>query len=473
MTLGGLAIAVGLLVDAAIIVTENIVHHLQQRPGRVAARGGAARRAAGRPADRLCHADRRRGVRAAVRDDRHRRPDVPPAGRRGRRGAGGIAGAGAHARAGRGGDPASRAAPRRRRGRLDHAAASSGSTRRCSTARCGMPASSRWRRSPSRFRRSRWRCSSARTSCRSSTKARFSCRPIMPPDTALDEVDRINHRVEDVLRKFDDVEDVVRRTGRAERTEDPMPHVVSDVLVVLKPERVGRYRSRWRPTCARRSRAFRVSRSCSRRRSACGSTRGSAARRPICPCASSDRISNELARLGGQVQRLMADIDGIEDLRVEAVTGLPQLRVTIDRPRGRAHGSDAWRRRAGAARRSGRRRSVRGVGRSAAVRPGRPARRLGAQQRVRDPQPAARSARRHAYSDRPGRARRGSAGARHDPARRRATGGSRSKRASPGATSAAPPRTCANDWRQVFSCRPGTSSTSAAASNSRSGRRSR
>ena len=32
MTLGGLAIAVGLLVDAAIIVTENIVHHLQQRP---------------------------------------------------------------------------------------------------------------------------------------------------------------------------------------------------------------------------------------------------------------------------------------------------------------------------------------------------------------------------------------------------------------------------------------------------------
>ena len=34
-----------------------------------------------------------------------------------------------------------------------------------------------------------------------------------------------------------EVEDVVRRTGRAERTEDPMPHTVSDVLVVLKPER--------------------------------------------------------------------------------------------------------------------------------------------------------------------------------------------------------------------------------------------
>jgi hypothetical protein len=36
---------------------------------------------------------------------------------------------------------------------------------------------------------------------------------------------------------FEEIEDVVRRTGRAERTEDPMPHTVSDVLVVLKPTR--------------------------------------------------------------------------------------------------------------------------------------------------------------------------------------------------------------------------------------------
>ena len=91
MTLGGLAIAVGLLVDAAIIVTENVVHHLQQRPRRVAPGGRAARGAAGRPADLLRHADRRRGVRSALRDDRHRRPHVPAAGRGGRRGAGRVA----------------------------------------------------------------------------------------------------------------------------------------------------------------------------------------------------------------------------------------------------------------------------------------------------------------------------------------------------------------------------------------------
>ena len=49
-----------------------------------------------------------------------------------------------------------------------------------------------------------------------------------------------------MLREFPEVEDVVRRTGRAERTEDPMPHTVSDVLVVL--------RARSRPL-ARRARA--------------------------------------------------------------------------------------------------------------------------------------------------------------------------------------------------------------------------
>ena len=39
------------------------------------------------------------------------------------------------------------------------------------------------------------------------------------------------------MREFPEVEDVVRRTGRAEHTEDPMPHTVSDVLVVLKDDR--------------------------------------------------------------------------------------------------------------------------------------------------------------------------------------------------------------------------------------------
>src|SRR5687767_2388138 len=152
----------------------------------------------------------------------------------------------------------------------------------------------------------------------------------MPPDTSLEQVDRVNHRVEDVLRKFADVEDVVRRTGRAERTEDPMPHVVSDVLVVLKPDR--------QRSLAELETGM---------REALESVPGVSVlfTTPLgmrideglggTPADLSVRIFgpelDQLATLGAEAQRIMAGIDGLEDLRVDAVAGLPQLRVDIDR----------------------------------------------------------------------------------------------------------------------------------------------
>jgi cobalt-zinc-cadmium resistance protein CzcA len=153
---------------------------------------------------------------------------------------------------------------------------------------------------------------------------------VMPPDTSLEEVDRVNHRVEDVLRRFDDVEDVVRRTGRAERTEDPMPHVMSDVLVVLKAER------------GRDLEALE-----GEMREALESVPGVSVlfTTPLgmrideglggTPADLSVRIFGpdleQLATLGAEAQRIMSGIDGLADLRVEAVAGLPQLRVEIDR----------------------------------------------------------------------------------------------------------------------------------------------
>src|SRR5690349_8967963 len=65
----------------------------------------------------------------------------------------------------------------------------------------------------------------------------FLVQTILPSEASLDEVDRLNHRVEDLFRGIPEVEDVVRRTGRAERTEDPMPHTISDVLIVLRKDR--------------------------------------------------------------------------------------------------------------------------------------------------------------------------------------------------------------------------------------------
>ncbi len=159
----------------------------------------------------------------------------------------------------------------------------------------------------------------------------FLLQTILPPEASLDEVDRLNHRVEDVLREFPEVEDVVRRTGRAERTEDPMPHTVSDVLVVLNKSR---QRSLEDLEEAMREKVDKVPGVSAlfttplgmRIDEGLGGT----------PADLSVRIYgpdlDELVRLAERTRDIMGGVDGIADLRAEKLTGLPQLRITIDRP---------------------------------------------------------------------------------------------------------------------------------------------
>jgi cobalt-zinc-cadmium resistance protein CzcA len=153
---------------------------------------------------------------------------------------------------------------------------------------------------------------------------------VLPAEAALAEVDRLNHRVEDILRQVPEVEDVVRRTGRAERTEDPMPHTVSDVLVVLKPDRSRglaaveedmRERLEGLPAIAvlfTTPLGMRID-------EGLGGT----------PADLSVRIFGpdleELSRLAEDAEALVRGIDGIADLRAEELTGLPQLQIEVDR----------------------------------------------------------------------------------------------------------------------------------------------
>jgi cobalt-zinc-cadmium resistance protein CzcA len=152
----------------------------------------------------------------------------------------------------------------------------------------------------------------------------------LPAEASLDEVDRLNHRVEDVLREFPEVEDVVRRTGRAERTEDPMPHTLSDVLVVLKPERK---RSLEALEAAMRERVARVPGVSTlfttplgmRIDEGLGGTPADLSVRIFGPDLET------LADLAEAVRAEMSEVGGIADLRAESVTGLPQLRIDVDR----------------------------------------------------------------------------------------------------------------------------------------------
>lgn len=158
----------------------------------------------------------------------------------------------------------------------------------------------------------------------------FLLQTMLPPEASLEEVDRLNHRVEDALRTFPEVEDVVRRTGRAERTEDPMPHTVSDVLVVLKSNRS---RSLGELETAMRERLQKVPGVSvlfttplgMRIDEGLGGTPADLSVRVFGPDL------EQLASLAEQARELVEDIEGLEDLRVERLTGLPQLRIAVDR----------------------------------------------------------------------------------------------------------------------------------------------
>jgi cobalt-zinc-cadmium resistance protein CzcA len=158
----------------------------------------------------------------------------------------------------------------------------------------------------------------------------FLLQTMLPAEATLDEVDRLNHRVEDVLREVPEVEDVVRRTGRAERTEDPMPHTVSDVLVVLKPDRSRdleaieadmRERLEGMPGISvlfTTPLGMRID-------EGLGGTPADLSVRIFGPDL------DQLAGLAEQVEGLMRNVDGIEDLRAEQLTGLPQLQIAVNR----------------------------------------------------------------------------------------------------------------------------------------------
>jgi cobalt-zinc-cadmium resistance protein CzcA len=152
----------------------------------------------------------------------------------------------------------------------------------------------------------------------------------LPPEASLDEVDRLNHRVEDVLRAFPEVEDVVRRTGRAERTEDPMPHTTSDVLIQLRADRARRGDDLERDMREAVEKVPGVSALFTtplgmRIDEGLGGTPADISVRIFGPDA------QQLADLGDAAAAVMRGIDGLTDVRVEPLVGLPQLSVRVDR----------------------------------------------------------------------------------------------------------------------------------------------
>src|SRR5581483_9799576 len=109
-----------------------------------------------------------------------------------------------------------------------------------------------------------------------------------------------------------------------------MPYTLSDVMVVLKPERS---RSLNGLEAAMREQIRRVPGATAlfttplgmRIDEGLGGTPADISVRVFGPDL------NKLAELGEKVRRVMSSVRGVTDLRVEKLTGLPQLRINIDR----------------------------------------------------------------------------------------------------------------------------------------------
>ncbi|WP_291270858.1 efflux RND transporter permease subunit [Geothrix sp.] len=63
----------------------------------------------------------------------------------------------------------------------------------------------------------------------------FILTPNFPAETSLEAVDQGNQMLGRRIRQVPGVKDYYRRTGRGDVTEDPMPHYSSDILVLLQP----------------------------------------------------------------------------------------------------------------------------------------------------------------------------------------------------------------------------------------------
>lgn len=150
------------------------------------------------------------------------------------------------------------------------------------------------------------------------------------PDASLDLVDRLNHRVEDALRSFPEVEDVVRRTGRSERTEDPMQHTYSDVLVVLKPDarrRGARLADAMRES-VKEIPGIRCSFTTPLQMRIDEGLAGTPADLAVKIFGADLDVLQELA---AKAEGILREIRGVADLRPESLAAIPQIRISIDR----------------------------------------------------------------------------------------------------------------------------------------------
>lgn len=165
------------------------------------------------------------------------------------------------------------------------------------------------------------------------------------PSTSLEESVRQSQFIEQTLRTFPQVRTVVVKTGRPEIANDPMGVEQSDVYVILKPREEWPARVEHEELVAQMKKAL--------ENAVPGAAFGfsqpiemrmnelvSGVRSDFAVKVYGDDLAT-LARLGGEVGRVLSRMRGAEDIKIDRVEGLPVLRAAVDRPALVSHGASA------------------------------------------------------------------------------------------------------------------------------------
>ena len=159
-------------------------------------------------------------------------------------------------------------------------------------------------------------------------------RPVLAPSAGLDEMTRTSGEIERVIRTFPEVRDVVSLNGRAEAGGDPDPVNSSMTLVTLKPPREWKTgRSKEELVEAMEHRLLRLP------GVAVGFTQPialrvdeliSGVRAQLAITLFGDDL-DQLVRTANGIQDAVARVPGAVDIQTEQVTGQPQLQIKVDR----------------------------------------------------------------------------------------------------------------------------------------------
>lgn len=169
----------------------------------------------------------------------------------------------------------------------------------------------------------------------------FALHQILPPGSSLSQSVEVSSQIQKILlENFPEIDKVVTKMGTAEIPTDPMPLEVGDIMVKMKPRSEWRYQNRedmFEAMEASLSVIAGVNFEFTQPIQMRFNELISGVREDIAVNIYGENL-DVLFQKGKEAERIIANIDGSGDVKVEQIVGLPQIVVRYDRNKIAKHG---------------------------------------------------------------------------------------------------------------------------------------